>query len=53
MHWKVIYYRNALKSVLLEDCIEKGFTRGLHWKGFLLKDCIGKGFIREINWKGL
>ena len=53
--------KNALERVLQYECIGKGLTIRMHWKGFyymdvlervLLYECIGKGFTIRIHWKG-
>ena len=40
MHWKDIYNKNALKNVLLYECIGKGFIIRMHWKEFYYNNAL-------------
>ena len=45
MHWKRVYYINALKMGLLYKCIGKGFTKGRHWKWVYYINALEKGLL--------
>ena len=50
MYWKGFYYKNALKRVLLQECIGKTLYINV-LERVLLQECIKKGFTVGIHWK--
>ena len=42
---------NALERVLLYECIGKGFTIGMHWKGFYFMKALERFYcMNALDW---
>lgn len=52
MLWKLFYYKNALKMILLRESIIKDFIIKMHYKKFIIKKRTAYNFIIRMLCKG-